>query len=171
MHILKNGLFSIGAIILLTGMLNASSFEQKGVKEGNVRLSFNFRTDKPAKSDSSSTSINVNVGKFISDDIEAGVYTSLTSTTSKLDNKSETDATFAIGLTGDYYFKKTPIYTPYAGGRLISTEGDIASNAHIGVHYFFSEYASISPEMGLDFVDMATHSNTYVTASLTFFFD
>jgi hypothetical protein len=171
MSILKKSLFSVGAIILCTGILNANSFEQKGVKEGNIRLSFNFRTDKPAKSDSSSTNLNITAGKFISDDIEVGIYTSLTSTTTETNNEKETDATLAIGLSGDYYFKKTLLFTPYTGGRLISTEGEMASNAHLGAHYFFSEYASISPEIGLDFVDMTEHSNTYVTASLTFFFD
>lgn len=176
MKILKN---TLASILMLSTLATAGTFEQNGVKEGNSRISLGITStlDNDSGSDASGTLFG-EYGKFITDDIELGLYT--------LTTFSGSDVTYHLGVGGNYYFLKTPTLTPYVGAKYYYTDStadvyrtdgskiDFSSNGtnvHLGLHKFFTENFAVSPEVGTQFVDFSEYQSTYLNIYLTYFFD
>jgi len=155
-------------IVLFTNYMYAVTFEQDGVKEGNIRLSMGLFSEQDNSDKPNNISLYANIGYFINDDFELsfGVNT--------VSQYEDTSFTLSPGLI--YYFYKTPILTPYIGAKyyyenstnayVLSREG---ATGFIGTHLFLNENVALTPEFGANYIDKKKQ-NTYFNTSLSYFF-
>ena len=155
-------------LVLLTSFGFAQTFEQNGVKDGNIKLSASLYTQQPTDGDDN-VNFNGQVGYFLNDNIE--VLLGLNAET----RQEEIYYTLSPGV--NYYFYKTPIFTPYIGGQFYYwntsfeyIKEEKGSTLYLGTHAFISENIAISPEFGTNFVDFESNQGTYFNTFLTYFF-
>jgi len=172
MKILKK---TLASILILSTLSTASTFEQNGVKEGNNRISASARLTFPDGGDPSVQLLG-QYGRFLTDDVELmlDVFTN----TAKPTPKDSIETTYLVGLGANYYFLKTPTFTPYVGGTYYysdsTADGDLAANGlrvNLGAHKFLTENFAITPEAGSRFFDFTEYYESYLNVYLTYFFD
>jgi hypothetical protein len=157
---------------ILSSFTLSKSFEQNGVKDGNMRVSTNFYFEQPKdEDDSNSANLNTQIGYFMNNRVEVMFSLGL----EKMKGADEFYYRLTPGI--NYYFYKTPIITPYFGARLYYWNSSYeyiveekGSSLCIGSHLFISEDVAISPEFGIDFVDFNSNDGTYLSTALTYFF-
>jgi len=168
MKILKN---TLASVLVLSTLVTAGTFEQNGVKEGNDRLSATILTTIPDEGDNRIT-LQAQYGKFLTDNVEL-----LLDANSWLFGSDMSLHT--IGAGANYYFLKTPVLTPYAGGQFYyymmdvggKTDSLTGGDIHIGTHYFLNENAAVTPVAGAQFVDFTDYTQSYINLYLTYFFN
>jgi hypothetical protein len=155
---------------LFTSFALSQSFEQNGVKDGNVRLSMSLYSEQP-QDESNSADFDIQSGYFINDNIEILFRLGL----EKMRGADEFYYRLTPGL--NYYFYNTPIFTPYVGARVYYWNSSYeyiqekkGSSLSIGSHFFVNENVAISPELGIDFIDFESKDATYFSTSLSYFF-
>jgi len=170
MDILNTLLKSALLLSLLSFSSSAQTFEQNGVKDGNIRLSVSLYTEQP-EDEPNSANFDALVGYFVSSDIETMISVGL----EKMKGADEFYYRLTPGV--NYYFYKAPIFTPYIGARLYYWNSSYeyikekkGSSLCIGSHLFVNENVAITPEFGVDFIDFDTNDGTYFSTSLTYFF-
>ena len=160
-------------ISLLTTILYSKAFEQNGVKEGNSRLSIGLYGEKEYKNNKSELNIKIegNYGNFISDNSE--ILLKVRDTTNLSYHKYKLDTAYS------FYFLKQPTLTPYLGVELgISGDTQISEDKifneqgfYFGLHQFFTENISLTPEMGIEFTNFNEMTENYFSLYLSYFFD
>lgn len=156
-------------LILLNVHLFAVTFEQNGVKDGNVKFSLNLISTQNNKDDENTNIINTKIGYFFSDSLE--IYLGVDIDTIYNDTR------FTLSPGVSYCFYKTPILTPYIGLQyyyknttneyLKAQEGN---TYYLGTHVFLNENVALTPEFGVNYLDFKEQQNTYFTTSLSYFF-
>ncbi len=156
-------------LILLNVHLFAVTFEQNGVKDGNVKFSFNLISTQNNKDDENTNIINTKIGYFFSDNLEIYLGADI--------DTIYNDTRFTLSPGVSYYFYKTPILTPYIGLQyyyknttneyLKAQEGN---TYYLGTHVFLNENVALTPEFGVNYLDFKEQQNTYFTTSLSYFF-
>ena len=156
-------------VILLNVHLSAVTFEQNGVKDGNILLSLNLVSTQNDKDADDTYIINTKVGYFFSDNLE--IYLGVNT------NTNYTDTRFVLSPGVSYYFYKTPILTPYIGFQyyyqnttneyIKAQEGN---TYYLGTHVFLNENVALTPEFGVNYLEFKEQKNTYFTTSLSYFF-
>jgi len=155
---------------LLTSFGLSQSFEQAGVKEGNVKVSASLYTQQP-KDEDNNINFNAQIGYFFTDKIETIIGIETISR-----NSDEFDYTLSPGL--NYYFYKTPLVTPFIGAKFyywnssfeyIKEERGVT--LYIGTHLFLNENVAVTPEFGVNYIDFESNKGTYFNTFLTYFFD
>ena len=158
--------------MLIINGLSATTFEQNGVKEGNSRLSIGLYGEKHY-TDSAELDIQLDAsyGRFLTDNSE--VLLKIRDTT---DFKYHT---YKIDMGYSYYLFKQPTLTPYIGVEL-GIAGDTGRDSnkivneegfYVGLHKFFTENIALSPELGIEFTDFNSVTESYFNIYLTYFFD
>ena len=157
-------------LVLLTSFGFAQTFEQNGVKDGNIKLSASLYSQQPTDNDDDDTiNFNSQVGYFLNDNIEIllGLNTEV--------KQKEIYYTLSPGV--NYYFYKTLIFTPYVGAQLYYQNTSfeyikekIGSTLYVGTHVFITENIAITPEFGTNFIDFKSNKSTYFNTFLTYFF-
>ena len=167
---MRRHLIKIGMIWLLFNSYAFSErFEQNGVKDGNIRLSLGFYSEQNDKDKPDTYNLETQVGYFVNDNIEA--YFGINTATK---NK---DTTFVLSPGINYYFYKTPIFTPYIGFQYYYqnttneyVEAQEGNTFYLGTHIFLNENVALSPEFGVNYIDFKEKKNTYFNTFLSYFF-
>lgn len=157
------------SLLLLTSSALSESFEQDGVKEGNIKISASLYTQQPNEGDDS-VNLNAQVGYFMNGNIETLIGLDI-----RTRKDDEFDYTISPGV--NYYFYKTPFITPFIGSRFYYwntsfeyQKEEKGVSFYIGTHLFLSENIAISPEFGIDFINFESKKGTYFDTYLTYFF-
>jgi len=156
-------------LVLLTVYSQSATFEQNGVKDGNIRVSLGFYSEHNDDDKGDSYDLETQIGYFLNDDVE--IYLGVSTFT------NYEDTTFILSPGFNYYFYKTPILTPYVGAQyyyqnttnefIESKEG---STFYIGTHFFVNENVAFTPEFGVNYIDLKERKNTYFNTFLSYFF-
>jgi hypothetical protein len=156
---------------LLTSLGLSQSFEQDGVKEGNIKISASLYTQQPRGDEENHINFNSQIGYFINSNIETIIGLE---TVSRKDN--EFDYTLSPGI--NYYFYKTPLVTPYIGAKFYYWNSSFeyireerGATLYIGTHLFLNENIAVTPEFGVNYIDFESNKGTYFNTFLTYFFD
>jgi hypothetical protein len=175
---------ALTSLLILSSLSTAGTFEQNGVKEGNNRVSASARLSFPDGKDPTVQLLG-QYGRFLTDDIEImlDVFTNTAEYTPKKtiavpNPTSSTETSYLVGVGANYYFLKTPTFTPYIGGTYyysdFTADGDFSANGlklNIGAHKFLTENFAITPEAGSNFFDFTDYYQSYLNVYLTYFFD
>jgi len=155
-------------VTVLASLTSANTFEQNGVKEGNNKISIGLYTTVPDVGDTSMT-LYGGIGHFFTDDVEVVLDT--------LINVRNSETLYYLKPGVNYYFMKTPTLTPYVGTNVYyfdstedNSDSSYGNNYHIGGHQFFSENASITAEIGMDYFEFTEYMQSYSNIYLTYFF-
>jgi hypothetical protein len=163
-------------LTILLFLLNISysyTIEQNGVKEGNSRLSIGIYGEKHYSQDKSGLDIKFDggYGRFISDKSEVLLKIR--------DNTDLEYHIYKIDFGYSYYFLKKPIFAPYIGFELgVSGNTRVDKNRvtneqglYIGAHNFLTPNIALTPELGVEFTNFNTTTESYLNIYLTYFFD
>ena len=156
-------------LFLINSFGYSTSFEQNGVKEGNVKFSAGLYSTQ--SSDEFDTfGFNTQLGYLLSDKVE--ILLGLDVDT----QRNELYYTLSPGIS--YYFYKTPITTSYVGLKLYywNTSNEYiqeqkGNTFYLGTDFFISENVAITPEAGVNYLDFKSKKNTYFNTFLTYFFN
>ena len=158
-------------ILFLSNILYPYTIEQNGVKEGKSRLSIGLYGEEHYTKSKSSLDIKFDgtYGRFISDSSEILL---------KVRDATDLDYhLYKIDAGYSYYFLKKLVFAPYVGFELgISGDTKVKKTEneqglYIGVHNFLTEDISVTPEIGIEFTDFNTKTESYLNIYLTYFFD
>ena len=157
---------------LFLNILYSSSFEQNGVKEGNSRVSIGLYGEKHYSQDKTGLDIKFDgsYGRFISNSSE--VLLKIKDSTDLKEHLYKIDAGYS------FYFFKHLLFAPYIGLELgisgntrLSSKTTNEEGLYMGVHSFLTENIAITPEVGMEYSDFKTPSESYLNIYLTYFFD
>jgi hypothetical protein len=156
-------------LLISGGLIQADTFEQNGVKEGNDRVSVGIYTTIPDEGDGTLTLYGT-YGHFLNDDVEVSLASTVMT--------ARGDTMYWLKPGANYYFAKTPTLTPYVGGAIYyfdstsdNSDSDYGSELHIGAHKFLSENMAVTGEAGSSFYEFDEYMQSYVNAYLTYFFN
>jgi len=158
--------------VLFLNILYSSSFEQNGVKEGNSRVSIGIYGERHYSQDKSGLDIKFDgsYGRFISNSSE--VLLKIKDSTDLKEHLYKIDAGYS------FYFFKHLLFAPYIGLELgisgntrLSSKTTNEEGIYIGVHNFLTESIALTPEIGMEYSDFKTPSESYLNIYLTYFFD
>ena len=139
-------------LILLNMHLFATTFEQNGVKDGNILLSLNLISTQNDKDAEDKYIINTKVGYFFSDDLE--IYLGVNT------NSTYKHTQFVLSPGINYYFYNTLVLTPYIGFQYYYQnttnefiESQEGNTYYLGTHVFLNENVALTPEFGVNYLD------------------
>ncbi len=164
------GIIKIYFMVFLMSILGwGASFEQNGVKEGNVKFSASlYSTQSSDKSDT--FGFNTQLGYLLSDRVEILLGLNIDT------QREEIYYTLSPGIS--YYFYKTPITTSYIGLKLYYWNSsneyikeEKGNTFYLGTDFFISENVAITPEIGINYLDFNSEKGTYFNTFLTYFFN
>ena len=177
MNFIKKGLILANILSLYVtsssafmGLGNLPAFQQKGLEEENTRLSVALFSSKPSEGDAN-IAINTQVGKMLNKNIEALVELNLFSSAGYTQTR--------LGGGANYYFEEskwqTETFTPYTGVQVgfnhNKYDTSFDDKFYVGAHNFIASHTAITPEVGLQFIDLVDYQEAYFNIYLTFFFD
>ena len=156
-------------VALITSFGVGASFEQNGVKEGNVKFSAALYSTQ--SSDEFDTfGFNTQLGYLVTDRVEILLGLDIDT------QREEFYYTLSPGIS--YYFYKTPITTSYVGMKLYywNTSNEYikeekGNTFYLGTDVFISENVAITPEVGVNYLDFKSKESTYFNTFLTYFFN
>ncbi len=155
-------------LALLSTLGFSASFEQNGVKEGNIKFSAALYSTQ--SSDEFDTfGFNTQLGYLVTDRVEILLGLDIDT------QREEFYYTLSPGIS--YYFYKTPITTSYVGLKLYywNTSNEYikeqkGNTFYLGTDVFISENIAITPEVGVNYLNFETKKSTYFNTFLTYFF-
>ena len=154
---------------ILSSNLFSAQFEQNGVKDGNIKLSFGLYSTHNDKEKANTYTLDTQVGYFLNDSLE--LYLGL-----KTDTAND-ETMFVLSPGVNYYFYSTPIVTPYIGFQYYyqNTTNEFiealeGNTLYIGTHVFLNENVAVTPEFGINYMNFTEQQNTYFNTYLSYFF-